>query len=91
MVSSGSFGNNEKRMVPYGIYDASISRAGYVTDDFSFSIDRDIPYYISAVSLIPVPRYAPYNTGITTMSRISDTTYIAPTQSGMLILDETFS
>jgi hypothetical protein len=78
-------------MVPYGAYTANITRAGYVTDDFSFTIDRDIPYYISAVSLIPVPRYAPYNTGITSISRISDTVYIAPTASGMTVLDEVFS
>lgn len=91
VISSGSFGNNEKRMVGYGLYDANITRPWYVTDTFSFTIDRDIPYYISAVSLIPIPRYALYNTGIANISRISDTIYVASTASGMLILDEVFS
>ena len=56
-LGSGSYGNNEKRMSDYGNYLMSIKKNGYVTNAIEFIIDRDKPYFIEKVSLLPSPEY----------------------------------
>ena len=62
LVSSGAFSSNEKRIVKYGNYQANITRENYIQDTFEFSIDKEMPYYISSINLLPRPRYTKYGT-----------------------------
>ncbi len=56
-LGSGSYSNNEKRMSDYGEYMMSVSREGYVWAMLPFEIDREKPFLIEKLSLLPTPRY----------------------------------
>ena len=78
-------------MTNYGTYTASISKSGYISDVFDFVIDRESPYYISTISLLPRPTYAQVGTGSHRIMKISDTSWIQSGASGSVLLDESFS
>ncbi len=91
LLSSGAYSNDEKRMTNYGSYSLSIIREPYITDIVSFEINRDIPYYIDIVSLIPKPIYSRVGTGMENIAKISNNGWIAHTASGLLMMNETLS
>ncbi len=75
-LGSGSYVNNDKLMTNYGAYTATISKVGYISDVFDFVIDRESPYYISTVSLLRAPTYAPVATGSYSVSQIDTSSWI---------------
>jgi hypothetical protein len=91
LLSWEDLGNDEKKMVSYGKYRLSIGKPGYVQDWIDFSIDRETPYYIDEVSLIPQAVYTKGDSDISWISKISDDSWIAETGSGKILYDETFS
>jgi hypothetical protein len=78
-------------MVPYGKYLLSIGSPGYIQDRVSFDIDKDIPFYINQVTLIPRASYE--NIGASDfegISKIQDASWIGKKDGVTLLYDETF-
>ena len=82
LIGSGTYGNNEKRMTNYGNYTMTISNPGYRENIVSFIIDREKPYFIEEISLLPTPRYSELKDTINAY-QVDDITYILSTASGM--------
>jgi hypothetical protein len=78
-------------MTNYGTYSLLMTRDGYVPGRIEFVIDRETPYYIDDIDLLPVPQYTRVGTGIDHIANIRDNAWIAHTASGMILLDETLS
>ena len=57
LLGSGAYGNNEKKMSDYGDYTMQVARLEYLTNTMQFRIDREKPFFIEKVSLLPVPTY----------------------------------
>lgn len=90
-LQNGAYSNDEKRMTSYGTYSLLMTRNDYVPGRIEFAIDRETPYYIDTLSLLPIPRYTRVGTGIDHIANISDSTWTAHTESGMILLDTTLS
>lgn len=82
LIGSGTYGNNEKRMTNYGTYTMTIANPWYRENILSFVIDREKPYFIEEISLLPNPQYREL-TDINNAYQIDDATYILGTASGM--------
>ena len=90
-LGSGTYTNNEKKMTNYGTYSLLITREGYLPSGSQFTIDRETPYYIDLLTLLPVPTYSPYGSGIAHIANIGNNDWIAHQGSGMVLLDKYFS
>jgi hypothetical protein len=90
LLSGEDLGNDEKKMVSYGKYRLSIGKPGYIQDWVDFSIDREMPYYIDEVSLIPQATYTKIGTGALSLSKISDSGWMAETSSGNMLYEASF-
>ena len=75
LLSGSSYGNNEKRMVNYGTYSLLVGKTGYLHDTLDFTIDKDTPYYIDTISLLPRASYEKIGTGLTDIIRMSDSSW----------------
>lgn len=82
-LGSGTYTSNEKRMSDYGSYHMDIARSGYLPNQIDFVIDREKPYLIEKISLLPTPKYQkmPH---ITDIYEVDDDTYIIKTASGLI-------
>lgn len=87
VLEGGYYGNNEKRMSDYGKYTMSISKDWYLTNYLEFTIDREKPFFIEKVSLIPRPIYRKLS-GINEMYPINNDTIIR-TASGYIVMEWT--
>lgn len=56
-LGENSYGNNEKRMSDYGDYMMHIEKPWYLPNNIEFKIDREKPFFIEKISLLPLPRY----------------------------------
>lgn len=90
-LGSGAYASNEKRMTSYGTYSLLMTRNDYVPGRIEFVIDRDTPYYIDDIDLLPVPQYTRVGTGMDHIANIRDNAWTAHTASGMILLGETLS
>lgn len=88
---SGSYSNNEKKMVRYGDYSMHIERDGYKWVDIDFSIEKSLPYFIDKLTLLPIPRYQKWNGTGSTFTRISDSEYVTSTWWRIYLYDDTLS
>lgn len=82
-LGSGSYSNNDKRMSDYGKYTMQISRIGYLTNTMEFLLDREKPFFIEKVTLLPRPSYTKLS-GILDLYQITNDEYITRTASGLL-------
>lgn len=57
MLDSGSYNNNEKRMVSYGTYALIVNRDDYIENKTEIKLDTDANYYIDKLTLLPKPLY----------------------------------
>lgn len=90
-LGSGSYGNDEKRMVSYGDYSLLITEDTSLPARLDFSIEKEKPYYIDAVNLVKTPEYSREKTELDHIAKIRDNEWIAETKSGMLLLDTSLS
>lgn len=90
-LGSGTYGNNEKRMTNYGTYILMIDHDGYISSKNTFIIDKEIPYYIDSLILVPTPTYTRIGTGMDHIANIRDNEWIAHTASGMILMNEALS
>jgi hypothetical protein len=83
LLGSGAYGNNEKKMSDYGKYTMQVYYPDYLTNTMEFQIDREKPFFIEKISLLPRPSYRelPRTTEI---YQISSDTYITRTASGLI-------
>jgi hypothetical protein len=44
-------------MSDYGDYQMQIEKPGYLSNNIEFKIDREKPFFIEKISLLPLPRY----------------------------------
>lgn len=91
LLSSGSYVSDEKRMTNYGSYSLSITKDIYIPDRVDFTIDKETPYYIDIVSLLPRPLYSRFGTGISNIANIGNNEWTAHTSSGLLLMDKSLS
>ena len=56
-LGSGGYINNEKRMSDYGDYTMNIEKTNYLSNQLAFRIDREKPFFIEKISLLPIPTY----------------------------------
>lgn len=82
-LGSGAYGNNEKRMSDYGDYTMQVAGSGYLSNTMRFRIDREKPFFIEKVSLLPVPTYSELQR-VQSIYQVSDDTYITKTASGLV-------
>jgi hypothetical protein len=82
-LGSGVYTSNEKRMSDYGSYHMNIARSGYLPNQIDFVIDREKPYLIEKISLLPTPKYQK-TINITDVYELNDDTYIIKTASGLI-------
>lgn len=83
LLGSGTYGNNEKKMSDYGDYTMQVAGSGYLTNMMKFRIDREKPFFIEKVSLLPVPTYRELQR-VQSIYQVSDDTYITKTASGLV-------
>ncbi len=81
-LGSGVYNNNEKRMSDYGDYTMRIAESGYLMNTMDFRIDREKPFFIEKVSLLPKPTYRKLQKA-NEIYQITDDTYIIRTASGL--------
>ena len=91
LLQSGSYANNEKRMMSYGTYALLVTRDNYIQDKTNITLNADTNYYIDKISLLPTPNYTPIGTGSYGWMKIGDTQWISHTASGLFLTDDTFS
>jgi hypothetical protein len=89
LLSGEELGNDEKKMVAYDEYTLSIGKPGYVQDWVDISIDRETPYYIDEVTLLPRATYMRISSGSVTFSRIWSDGWLAKNNSGYTLYDTT--
>ncbi len=83
LLGSGAYGNNEKKMSDYGSYTMQIAGSGYLTNTMEFQIDREKPFFIEKVSLLPRPTYRELPR-IREIYQVADDEYIMRTASGLV-------
>jgi hypothetical protein len=69
LLSGADFVNDEKRMVNYDTYTLSIGKPGYIQSRVRFAIDRETPYYIDKVTLIPRATYIQIDNPLISVSK----------------------
>jgi hypothetical protein len=79
-LGSGAYTSNEKQMSDYGLYHMNIEKSDYLTNRITFMIDRNKPYLIEKISLLPTPKYQKLPNIIDTY-QIEDDMYIIKTAS----------
>lgn len=67
-------------MVDYGNYTIAIDKPGYVSGEMSFTIDKETPYYIDDITLLPDGTYAPLDKDISNIAALGNESWLA--QSG---------
>lgn len=72
--------NSEKKMVDYGNYTISITKPGYISGEMPFIIDKETPYYIDDITLLPKGSYSELQKNISNIVNIGTDTWL--TQSG---------
>lgn len=82
-LGSGSYSNNDKRMSDYGYYTMQIARIGYITNTMEFLLDREKPFFIEKVTLLPRPSYQKLS-GVVDLYQVANHEYIIRTASGLL-------
>ena len=82
LLGSGSYGNNEKKMSDYGNYTMQVYYPGYLANTMEFQIDREKPFFIEKVSLLPRPTYRELPR-IIELYQVADDEYITRTASGL--------
>jgi hypothetical protein len=82
-LGSGAYSTNEKRMSDYGSYHMDIARSGYLPNQIDFVIDRDKPYLIEKIYLLPTPKYQKIP-DIKDIYQVNDDTYIIKSASGLI-------
>ncbi len=90
-LNSSSYGNNEKRMIDYGEYTMTISRDNYLSGAIHFSINKEKPFYIDTLTLIPKPGYVPYPRKIENIAKIDTDSWTAQSASGMILFENGFA
>ncbi len=90
LLGSGAYGNNEKKMSDYGDYTMQVVESGYLTNTMRFRIDREKPFFIEKVSLLPRPNYRELPR-VTEIYQIANDTYITKTASGFVWSGATMS
>jgi hypothetical protein len=85
-LGSGTYNTDDKRMSDYGQYHMEMIRDGYISNRLDFVIDREKPYLIEKVSLIPLPTYQKMKDiqDIYHTNEVDDDTYILKTASGLI-------
>ena len=83
LLGSGAYGNNEKKMSDYGNYMMQISHPGYLTNTMEFRLDREKPFFIEKVSLLPRPTYRELPR-IREIYQVNSDEYITRTASGLV-------
>jgi len=81
-IGSGAYGNNEKRMTNYGEYIMNIVSPWYLENTLNFIIDKEKPYFIEEISLLPIPQYTK-TIDIDTAYQVDYDTYLIKTASGL--------
>lgn len=82
-LGSGTYTSNEKRMSDYGDYTMHITESGYLSNTMDFRIDREKPFFIEKVSLLPKPIYRKLQKS-NELYQVTDNTYIIRTASGLI-------
>jgi hypothetical protein len=82
-LGSGAYSTNEKRMSDYGSYRMNIVKTGYLRNQIDFVIDREKPYLIEKISLLPTPKYQK-KINITDVYGLNDDIYIFKTASWLI-------
>lgn len=67
-------------MVDYGNYMININKPGYVSGEMSFVINKETPYYIDDVTLLPTGTYTPLDKNLSNIASLGNDTWL--TQSG---------
>ena len=75
--------NREKKMVNYGNYKISITKPGYVSWEMPFTIDKETPYYIDDITLLPRGDYTKFEKHLSNIINIGKNGWL--TQSGNTI------
>jgi len=57
IFESGSYSNDEKKMVPYGKYSMQISHDGYLPVSIEFPIEKNSDFFIEKMQLLPLITY----------------------------------
>lgn len=69
----------------------NIAKVGYFPLDLSFTIEKDMPYFIELAHLLPRPTYREWSGTGQTFSRIDAHSYLAQSGSISGIYDGSFS
>ncbi len=85
------YGNDEKKMVDYGDYTLDITNENYLTNSIAFSINKEKPYYIDSITLVPRPQYSLYSGSLEQISKIDTNAWTARSESGILLFEKDFS
>lgn len=93
LLNSGSYTNNEKKMVNYGDYALQFSRRDYLPTQIHFSIGKEKPYLIEDIFLLPEPQYQEYVSGsnLEDFTKISESKWLATASGSIYLLGESFS
>lgn len=78
-------------MTNYGTYSLLISKERYIPNRVNFTIDKETPYYIDIVNLLPRPLYSRSWTSISYIANIGNNEWIANTASGLLLMNDSLS
>ncbi|MBC7503472.1 hypothetical protein H7169_00680 [Candidatus Gracilibacteria bacterium] len=81
-LGTDSYSNNDKRMSDYGYYNMQISKSGYLTNTMEFLLDREKPFFIEKVTLLPHPSYEKLN-GLLDLYQVANDEYITRMASGL--------
>ncbi|MBX9808857.1 hypothetical protein K2X92_00500 [Candidatus Gracilibacteria bacterium] len=82
-LGENSYGNNEKRMSDYGDYMMHIEKPGYLPNNIEFKIDREKPFFIEKISLLPLPRYKKLD-GMISYFHIGNSESLIQTATGLI-------
>ena len=83
LLGSNIYNNNEKRMSDYGDYSMAIDKPGYIKNILKFRIDREKPFFIEKISLLPLPTYKKLD-GVLAIYPIENGESLARTASGII-------
>jgi hypothetical protein len=83
ILGGGVYGNNEKRMSDYGEYTMSIEKSGFLWNSLQFKIDREKPFFIEKIVLLPTPTYEK-NEKIQNIYSLNDGEFLIRTASGII-------
>lgn len=90
-INREDIGYDEKKMVRYDTYSLSIGKPGYVQDRLSFIIDKNTPYYIDTVRLLPKAEYNQVYTGTLTLIKMNDENWISINNRGAATYEKDFA